>query len=118
MDTRHPVAAQASGRRSAPLHALQVGGPARADVLVHRSANALEQVGFIVNDCQEDMAVAKVMGYEPKRYPAEFALPVRKISLRCAVLREMTRHMVVDVAILKSIMGVWIWGEVAVAILV
>ena len=82
------------------------------DVLTHRSANALEEAGFIVNDRQANVDIEKVLGYVPRRSPAEFALPDRKIGLLYISLREVSQHSVQDIDILRSILVVWIWGAV------
>ena len=80
------------------------------DALMHVCADALEDVGFQVDDRQGNDKLEKVVGYVIQRHPAQLRLPAAKSVLLTDSLRLLARQPLVDVDKLRSVLGLWIWG--------
>eukprot|EP00438_Fugacium_kawagutii_P010989 Skav206620 [mRNA] locus=scaffold1562:264434:268503:+ [translate_table: standard] len=79
--------------------------------LLDETAKGLGLVGFQVSQQFRAGELSKVVGYEVVCKPAEFRLPVKKMAL----LREALLHLVnqpkVSVEVLRSLLGMWIFGS-------
>ncbi len=71
---------------------------------------ALEEAGFDVPNVQSDAELLKVIGIEPERSPARLRLPADRAALLQSALRHMVSLAIVDVAVLRSLVGVWVWA--------
>ena len=85
-------------------------GTGLAKALADEAADALEDVGFDVPDRKYDDEVLKAVGYEPKRSPARHRLPAEQGALLQDALRHLVPLAAVDVEVLRSLVGVWIWA--------
>ncbi len=71
---------------------------------------ALEEAGFDVPNVQADAELLKVIGIEPERSPARLRLPADRAAMLQSALRHLVSLAVVDVAVLRSLVGVWVWA--------
>ena len=87
--------------KSNPLHANQI-----LRTMVH----ALEQTGFSVSTQETDETLEKIVGYVAQRKPATFRLPGRKSSLLKVALMELASQRQVFTPVLRSLLGIWLFG--------
>ena len=80
------------------------------DGMMNRCADALVAAGFTVDDRSADGTVEKIIGYAPQRHPARLGLPGAKAVRLVEALRALARSSPVDVDLLRSVLGVWIWA--------
>ena len=78
--------------------------------LVNEASNQLESIGFDVKDRQFDPELEKIVGYSVRRNPARLELPLKRAGLLREALRWMVAQMKVDTSLLRSLIGIWIWG--------
>jgi hypothetical protein len=79
-----------------------------ADSLVDLGANALEDVGFVVNDRVATRDLKTIIGYEVERRPARLRLPAVNGHLLRMALRHLARPLRICIAALRSVTGIWI----------
>lgn len=82
-----------------------------SDVLLERTVEGLESVGFGVTQQVRSTEIEKVVGYEVVSAPAQFRLPLRKMVLLRQSLLEMAGQSKVSVDALRSLVGMWIFGS-------
>lgn len=82
-----------------------------SDVLMETVVGDLEKVGFGVSQQMKAMEVEKVVGYEVISKPPQFRLPLKKMALLNVALMELTSRQVVSIEILRSLVGMWIFGS-------
>ena len=70
----------------------------------------LKKVGFQVSQIDRNADVEKVVGYEVRRKPAQFRLPGKKMCLLRESLFELANAKTVDISILRTIVGMWVFG--------
>jgi hypothetical protein len=81
-----------------------------ADTLMEVVAEGLEQAGFKVPDRSSNASLAKVIGYACDRREARFSLvPVKWVLLREALLEQYGQPYV-DVAVIHSLVGLWLFA--------
>lgn len=85
-------------------------GPVDGTQVMHAIADGLEQIGFVVPDRQCSAQVAKVLGFHVEHHPLKLTLPAAKKAALQVTLLWLTAAPMVDVTLLRSVMGVWIWG--------
>ena len=85
-------------------------GPARANQLMSVIAAGLEASGFSVSTQLKDDELKKAVGYEVIRRPACLQLPLKKQMLLREALLEQAEPATVDAAVLRSLLGIWIFG--------
>ena len=81
-----------------------------SDKLLDLTVGGLEFVGFKVTQQFRSGSLDKVVGYEVVQSPAEFRLPVKKMVLLRASLTLLSHAQKVDVSVLHSLVGMWIFG--------
>jgi len=81
-----------------------------SDQLVHEAAQALENIGFKVPDQQMSHQLLKLLGFTWESSPPRFMLDARKGHLLMETLLWITEARQVDVELLRSVVGVWLWG--------
>ena len=82
-----------------------------SDVLLERTVEGLESVGFGVTQQVRSSQIEKVVGHEVVSAPAQFRLPLRKMVLLRQSLLEMAGQSKVSVDTLRSLVGMWIFGS-------
>ena len=82
-----------------------------ADELMEKGADGLVDEGFVVTDRTGSRNVQKIVGYEIVRKPATFRFPLTKSVELQDCMRELIAQDVVDTSIVRSLLGVWIWGS-------
>ncbi len=82
-----------------------------SDVLLEKTVDGLESVGFGVTQQVKSAEIEKVVGYEVVSTPAQFRLPLRKMVLLRQSLLEMAGQSKVSVDTLRSLVGMWIFGS-------
>ena len=83
----------------------------QSDVLMDEAVSSLEGVGFGVTQQMRSSEVEKVVGYEVISKPPQFRLPLKKMVLLKVALMELTSHQMVSVDMLRSLVGMWIFGS-------
>ncbi len=86
-------------------------GELHSDALMDVAVGSLEKVGFGVTQQMRSAEVEKVVGYEVISRPPQFRLPLRKMALLNLALMELTTRQKVVVDILRSLVGMWIFGS-------
>lgn len=86
-------------------------GSLRADELLDELVSGLQDVGFQVTQQSRSGEVTKVVGYEVVQKPAEFRLPIRKMVLLRMALLGLASQREVNIDILRSLVGMWIFGS-------
>ena len=81
-----------------------------ANELMHTMANGLEDIGFEVKDRQESEIAKKAVGFELHKNPCRLKLPNEKAALLQLTMQWLWETDVVDTALLKSVLGIWIWA--------
>lgn len=81
-----------------------------SDALLAEVVQGLEGIGFEVSQQAKSCDMEKVVGYEIVKTPAMFRLPTRKQVLLRDALRELAGRPSVNINILRSLIGVWIFG--------
>ena len=81
-----------------------------SDKLLKLTVDGLEAAGFKVTQQFKSDSLEKVVGYEVVTKPAEFRLPVKKMVLLRASLTLLSHAREVDVRVLHSLVGMWIFG--------
>ena len=81
-----------------------------SDDVMLAGAAALEDIGFWVKDQQMDSELEKVVGYEIQRRPACFRFPFVKCGLLYNALMQIYHQWRVEVDIVNSLLGIWLWG--------
>ncbi len=81
-----------------------------SDKLLDLTVGGLESIGFKVTQQFRSGSLDKVVGYEVVSCPAEFRLPVKKMVLLRASLNLISHARLVDVDVLHSLLGMWIFG--------
>eukprot|EP00435_Cladocopium_sp_Y103_P042260 s2492_g11.t1 len=85
-------------------------GPLHADTVLEQVVGGLCSLGFRVTQQYKTDQLDKVVGYEVNASPAEFRLPFKKmVALRTALLGVASQKKV-NVAVLRSLIGIWIFG--------
>lgn len=82
-----------------------------SDVLMGTVVGDLEKVGFGVSQQMKSMEVEKVVGYEVIAKPPQFRLPLKKMALLHVAMMDLTSRQVVSIEILRSLVGMWIFGS-------
>ena len=85
-------------------------GPMHSDSILTQVVSDLENVGFRVSQVDRDAEVEKVVGYEVRRHPAQFRLPGKKMQLVRESLLELANARTVDIAVLRAVVGMWVFG--------
>lgn len=85
-------------------------GPLHSDHILTQVVTDLEEIGFKVSQVDKDADVEKVVGYEVRRKPAQFRLPGKKMCLIRDSLLELANARTVDVAVLRAVVGMWVFG--------
>jgi hypothetical protein len=76
---------------------------------MHRCADALEGLGFVVTDRQQAAQVTKIVGYQPRRTPARMELPDQKsVDLRGSLL-WLSEQTAAHAGVVRSVVSIWIW---------
>ena len=78
--------------------------------LMHASADALEKVGFVVEDRQTPDMLAKIVGYQVRRSPPGLCFPAEKARHLRSGMLWLCSCSKVDVSMVQSLLGVWIFG--------
>ena len=86
-------------------------GSLHADKLLDELVTGLQDVGFQVTQQSRSGEVTKVVGYEVLQKPAEFRLPLRKMILLRVALMGLASQREVNIDILRSLVGMWIFGS-------
>ena len=81
-----------------------------ANALMEKSADALTQLGFKVTDRNYSPNVERIVGYEPELHPARVRFRADRSALLYESLKSFSRSYYVDVDVLHSVLGVWLWG--------
>ena len=82
-----------------------------SDVLLEKTVQGLEDIGFGVTQQVLSKDIEKVVGYEVVSSPAQFRLPLRKMALLRQALFEIAGQARVAVETLRSLVGMWIFGS-------
>jgi len=77
---------------------------------MHVLGDELELLGFVVDDRQPGGTVARIIGYAPQASPARLCLPGDKAAWLHDALLWVASRFRVDTAVLRSLLGFWIWG--------
>ena len=85
-------------------------GPVHCNRLLDKAVSGLEKVGFQVSQQFRAGSLDKVVGYEVVQRPAEFRLPRKKMALLREALLFLVNQKVVNVKVLHSLIGMWIFG--------
>ncbi len=85
-------------------------GPLHCDTLLDELVTGLESVGFGVSQQERDGSATKVVGYEVQKSPACFALPAKKMALLHDALKYVASRSMVQIKVLRALVGVWIFG--------
>jgi len=97
-----------------PLHVgdgIFVGTDERmTNILAHDTADALERVGFEVNDRRESQPVMELIGYESVRRPPTLRFPLDKGVRLERAMGWLTCCQFVSVDAVSSLLGIWIHG--------
>jgi hypothetical protein len=80
-----------------------------ANSLMVRSADALTTVGFRVTDRRTAVYGQRIVGYDLEESPARLRAPALKCVQVRAALRFLHEQNVVDVDVLRALVGVWLW---------
>ena len=80
------------------------------DELMTQGAEALESIGFVIKDRQRDADFEKMVGYEIIKSPPTVQVPTAKGILLVESLLWLAAWPTVDVELLRSVVGVWIWA--------
>lgn len=86
-------------------------GELHSDVLMDQVVGSLEGVGFGVSQQMKSSEVEKVVGYEVISKPPRFRLPLKKMALLNVALMELTARQKVEIEVLRSLVGMWIFGS-------
>ena len=86
------------------------GNVGSTDKVMHGCADALAARGFVTEDRTPDGELTKVIGYSPQRHPARLNLPQDRAVQLALSLRALARAPQVDVDLLRSVIGVWVWA--------
>jgi hypothetical protein len=78
--------------------------------LMHRAADALEAVGFKVDDRRGRAQLQKIIGYAPSQRPAQLRLPDSKLAELHEELARLLQYWVVSVPNLHTAIGRWLWA--------
>ena len=82
-----------------------------ANSMMHESATALEDIGFIVSERTEASACLKVIGFEVERHPARLRVPVGKASLLVRSMLYLVSQFRVNTGHVRSVLGIWVWAS-------
>ena len=85
-------------------------GPLHCDKLLDLTVSGLGAVGFQLTQQSRAGDLEKVVGYEVVGHPAEFRLPVKKMVLLRSALMFGVNQKLVSAAVLRSLLGMWIFG--------
>ena len=85
-------------------------GPLHCDALLDELVTGLESVGFGVSQQERDGSATKVVGYEVHKSPACFSLPSKKMALLHDALKYVASRKMVQIKVLRALVGVWIFG--------
>lgn len=88
----------------------KIGSRGASDVLMHRAADDLVELGFKVTDRREDNEVDKIVGYEIQRNPARLRLPGPKAAALYEAMLFLERRSWVSLDVVSSVLGVWVWA--------
>ena len=86
------------------------GSEQAVDELMEKSADGLQESGFLVRDRTPCAEMTKVLGYEVNQKEGWLALPLKKMLLLQESMRYIVSQATVDVRTLSSLVGLWIWG--------
>ena len=78
--------------------------------LMHDTADALERVGFEVNDRRESQPVTKLIGYESVRRPPTLCFPLEKAVRLERAMGWLACCQFVFVDAVSSLLGIWNHG--------
>lgn len=87
-----------------------VKGPLHCDALLDELVTGLENVGFGVSQQERDGSATNVVGYEVQKCPACFSLPAKKMALLHDALKYVASKKMVQIKVLRALVGVWIFG--------
>ena len=79
-----------------------------AEAAMHRSAAALEKMGFRVTT-QASGSEEKVVGYTFSSYPAKISPPRGRVCMLREALLTLAGRSRVDTGVLRSLLGLWLW---------
>jgi hypothetical protein len=82
-----------------------------ADSIVDVVVKNLETLGFSVSQVEHNNSLTKAVGYELVRGPASIRFPRSKAALVRAALLELAAANTVDTRLLRSSLGIWIFGS-------
>ena len=83
---------------------------AQCDQLMETAARALKNLGFGTSSEVRDQDFDKIVGYELTHAPPLLRVPASKGFMMMEALKWLTLAPWVDVDLLRSIMGMWIWA--------
>eukprot|EP00438_Fugacium_kawagutii_P019968 Skav222678 [mRNA] locus=scaffold1471:8076:12526:- [translate_table: standard] len=86
-------------------------GKLHSDKLLDETVSRLGLVGFQVTQQSRSGSLDKVVGYEVVRKPAQFRLPLKKMALLREALLYLVNQPKVSVDVLRSLLGMWIFGS-------
>eukprot|EP00438_Fugacium_kawagutii_P028165 Skav233604 [mRNA] locus=scaffold109:47718:52210:+ [translate_table: standard] len=81
-----------------------------SDRLLEQTVDGLGLVGFQLTQQFKAGELQKVVGYEVQQSPAEFRLPLKKMVLLREALLHVAGQVKVSVNVLRSLLGMWIFG--------
>ena len=81
-----------------------------SDELLGEVVGGLSSLGFEVSQQARDGQLEKVVGYEVVRHPASFRLPLKKQLLLKEALLQVASGRMVQIDVLRSLVGMWIFG--------
>jgi len=85
-------------------------GQPSADKVMHTMADGLEELGFEVSDRVEAEQSRKAIGFQFAKGPDRLCLPGDKAVLLQLTIEWLLEAPIVDTALLKSVVGIWIWA--------
>ena len=77
---------------------------------MNRAADALESVGFVVMDRTPAGELESVVGYEIVEDAAELRVSAERAGLLREALRWTVAQAWVDIGLLATLLGQWVWG--------
>ena len=81
-----------------------------SETLMHNSADALQEIGFVVTDRQPPKAQQKLLGFELLQKTATMQLTGSRLSLLTDTLLWLASHHEIDTVLLRTTIGIWVWA--------
>ena len=82
----------------------------QADELMTCIAEGMEKLGFIVPERVTNEELSKVIGYAWNSEKRVFSLPLKKRMLLYSALIELSSHRLINVDLMRAVVGVWSFG--------